>query len=68
MDSQSNNTTTVLIIGAGPAGIGAAVTLHQHQIPFLILEARNRIGGRVHCEIVDGIAIDVGACWVHSYS
>lgn len=68
MDSQSNITIPVLIIGAGPAGIGAAVTLHQHNIPFLILEARNRIGGRVYSEIVDGIRIDVGACWVHSYS
>lgn len=36
----------VIVIGAGPAGIGSAITLSQKGIPHIVLEARNRMGGR----------------------
>jgi monoamine oxidase len=38
----------VIIIGAGIAGIGASKTLTNNSIPHLILEGRDRIGGRIH--------------------
>lgn len=37
----------VIIIGAGVSGIGASKVLTEHNIPHLMLEARNRIGGRI---------------------
>jgi polyamine oxidase len=37
----------VVIVGAGPSGIGAARTLFQAGIDPIILEARDRIGGRM---------------------
>ena len=37
----------VIIIGAGMSGIGASMVLTQKNIPHLILEGRDRIGGRI---------------------
>lgn len=53
-EKQSKHVETV-IIGAGMAGLSAAKHLMQNgRSDFLILEARNRIGGRI-------ISIDVGS-------
>ncbi|XP_075441726.1 lysine-specific histone demethylase 2 isoform X2 [Ascaphus truei] len=38
---------SVIVIGAGPAGLAAARQLHNFGIKVMILEARDRIGGRV---------------------
>jgi len=40
--------TSTIIIGAGAAGLAAGASLAGAREPFLILEARDRIGGRVH--------------------
>lgn len=45
----------VIIIGAGASGIGAAITLFRNKIPFIVLEARDRIGGRLTSTIIDGV-------------
>lgn len=57
----------VLILGSGLAGLAAAYHLHTQQIPFTILEARNRIGGRVFTHQVDDaekLNIELGAEWI----
>ncbi|HSC54932.1 MAG TPA: FAD-dependent oxidoreductase [Phnomibacter sp.] len=57
----------VLILGAGFAGLAAAYALHKQKIPFTILEARNRIGGRVHSfapKEADGLVVELGAEWI----
>ena len=57
----------VLIIGAGVAGLAAAAKLSQAGIRTLLLEARNRIGGRVltiHPPNL-GVAVELGAEFVH---
>ncbi|CAB9523788.1 Peroxisomal N(1)-acetyl-spermine/spermidine oxidase [Seminavis robusta] len=41
-------TSPVIIIGAGVAGLSAAKRLKENNIPVLILEGRNRLGGRIH--------------------
>lgn len=57
----------VIIIGAGFAGLAAAYKLHQRKIDFIILEARNRIGGRVFSHKIDekeNLVIELGGEWV----
>lgn len=55
----------VIIIGAGISGIGASSVLSKHNCPHIILESRDRIGGRIHSKHFDGITIDTGASFVH---
>jgi phytoene dehydrogenase-like protein len=50
----------VIIIGGGLAGLTAAHQLHAKGIDFLLLEARDRIGGRVKTDVVDGFRLDHG--------
>jgi len=50
----------VLIIGGGLSGLTAANYLHQKGLDFKILEASDRVGGRVKTEIIDGYRLDHG--------
>ena len=62
--NETKHTDTV-IIGAGFAGIAAAKKLQKAGKSFLILEARDRIGGRTLTENLDcGATIDLGAQWI----
>ena len=57
----------VIIIGAGFAGLSAAYYLYKKKIDFIILEARNRISGRVFSHTMDekeNLVIELGAEWV----
>jgi monoamine oxidase len=57
----------VAVIGAGAAGIGAARRLQETgTVSLLVLEARNRVGGRVHTITPAGFPLDRGAEWLHS--
>jgi monoamine oxidase len=51
----------IVVVGAGLAGLTAARVLHDHAVEVVVVEARNRIGGRVWT--VDGV--DLGAHWIH---
>jgi monoamine oxidase len=55
----------VIVIGAGMAGLAAARTLAERGISVLILEARERVGGRVFSKQVDGAMVELGAEFVH---
>jgi monoamine oxidase len=55
----------VAVIGAGAAGIGAARRLCE-AVSVLVLEARDRVGGRVHTITPAGFPCDRGAEWLHS--
>ncbi len=57
----------IAIIGAGAAGLAAARALEKSGRSVLVLEARNRIGGRSRTLILpDDIVFDVGCGWLHS--
>jgi monoamine oxidase len=57
----------VAVIGAGAAGIGAARRLREAgRLSLLVVEARGRVGGRVHTIAPAGFALDRGAEWLHS--
>ena len=55
----------VIIVGAGIAGLAAARRLKSQGASVLILEARNRIGGRVWTDkSISGVSLDLGASWI----
>jgi monoamine oxidase len=61
--------TDVAIVGAGAAGLAAAKTLGELGVPFVVLEASHRIGGRAYTEAVGpGQPFDLGCHWMHSAS
>ncbi len=55
----------VVIIGAGLAGLTAALELQKRKISFVVLEANERPGGRVYSlKTSEKITIDLGAQWI----
>ncbi|CAN5147900.1 NAD(P)/FAD-dependent oxidoreductase [soil metagenome] len=56
----------VAIIGAGAAGLAAARVLAATSLTCVVLEARDRIGGRAHTVGVGGLPLDLGCEWLHS--
>jgi len=56
----------VLVIGAGAAGLVAARELAATGVTVLVLEARDRIGGRAFTDGSLGVAWDRGCSWLHA--
>ena len=57
----------VAIIGAGAAGLGAAHALRGSGLSAIVLEARNRLGGRAWTvQASPEVTFDVGCGWLHS--
>ena len=57
----------VVIVGAGAAGIGSGVALTRLGIPFVILEAKRRVGGRAYSDTTSiGQLWDQGCHWFHA--
>lgn len=59
-------TPDVLVIGAGGAGLTAARELMSAGVSVLVLEARDRIGGRAVTDTSLGVPWDRGCSWLHS--
>lgn len=56
----------VIVIGAGFAGLAAARELATAGHEVTVLEARDRIGGRIHTSTVwPNLPVDLGASWIH---
>ncbi|KAL0805767.1 hypothetical protein Bca101_098258 [Brassica carinata] len=62
---KKKRTPSVIVIGAGMAGIAAARTLQDASFQVVLLESRDRIGGRVHTDYSFGFPVDLGASWLH---
>jgi monoamine oxidase len=57
----------VAIIGAGAAGLGAAHALRNSGLSTVVLEARDRVGGRGYTvQAAPDVIFDVGCGWLHS--
>ena len=55
----------VVVVGAGIAGLAAASRLQRAGIAAVVLEARDRIGGRLHTVDLAGVPVDLGGSWIH---
>ncbi|CAI0461185.1 unnamed protein product [Linum tenue] len=56
---------SVIVIGGGMSGLAAARALHDASFQVVVLESRDRLGGRVHTDFTFGFPIDLGASWLH---
>ena len=56
--------TDVIVVGAGMSGLRTAQILRQQGISIEVLEARDRVGGRIYTTQVGDTAFDLGGQWV----
>ena len=65
--AQAERDADIIVIGAGAAGISAARHLVDAGRSVIVLEARNRVGGRAWTTgTALGLAGDAGAQWLHN--
>ncbi|WP_294563129.1 NAD(P)/FAD-dependent oxidoreductase [uncultured Arthrobacter sp.] len=57
-------TSDVVVIGAGPSGLTAARQLRRAGHTVTVLEARDRVGGRTHTDVIESATLEVGGQWV----
>jgi monoamine oxidase len=56
----------VVVVGAGIAGLTVANALTHSGVECVVLEARDRIGGRLHTVDLAGSPVDLGGSWIHT--
>ena len=59
------STFDTIVVGAGIAGVTAARLLAGEGRRVVVLEARDRVGGRMHTDRAAGFCVDRGASWIH---
>ena len=57
----ASTTHDVVVVGAGSAGLYAAKTLNEYGYDVMIIEATNRIGGRIKSESLGDMRVELGA-------
>ena len=64
---MSNTVWDVVVVGAGAAGLGAARTARELGLATVVLEAKDRIGGRAWTDLDSlGVPWERGANWLHN--
>ena len=59
------NARTAIVIGAGIAGAAAARDLRAAGLAVTVIEARDRVGGRIWSTDEWGVPVELGAAWIH---
>lgn len=64
---MANEKLDVIVIGAGLSGLQAAYTLKQAGLNFVVVEARDRVGGKVwSVPLASGRGcVELGAAWIN---
>ncbi|KAL9266199.1 putative polyamine oxidase 4 [Drosera capensis] len=62
---QSCPSPSVIVVGGGISGVAAASCLFNAGFKVLLLESRDRLGGRIHTDYSFGCPVDMGASWLH---
>lgn len=57
-------TRDVVIVGAGAAGLTATNELKKAGLSVAVLEARDRVGGRLWTDTIDGAMLEIGGQWI----
>lgn len=61
---MSEITRDVVVVGAGAAGLTAATRLRAAGLTVAVLEARDRVGGRLWTDTIEGAMLEIGGQWV----
>ncbi|MFM7182618.1 MAG: flavin monoamine oxidase family protein [Verrucomicrobiales bacterium] len=65
--AEMRNRQRIIVIGAGMAGLAAARRLKGLGHEVIVLEGRDRIGGRIHTSMQwSDLPLDLGASWIHN--
>jgi polyamine oxidase len=64
-DGLAGAVERVVVVGAGIAGLTVANALAHAGIEHVVLEGRDRIGGRLHTVDLAAVPVDLGGSWIH---
>lgn len=64
MSTDSGRSARVIVVGAGISGLSTARALTRAGVPTTVLEARDRVGGKMHTVQVGVDPVDLGAHWI----
>lgn len=64
-EDDETNDKSVIIIGAGISGLIAAKKLKENGFNVIVLEAQDKVGGRLRTDRTLGVGFDEGASWIH---
>ncbi|TXG69898.1 hypothetical protein EZV62_004833 [Acer yangbiense] len=68
IERQKSSLPSVIVIGGGISGLAAARVLYDASFKVMLLESRDRLGGRIHTDYSFGCPVDMGASWkVHFF-
>jgi monoamine oxidase len=65
LEEERMSTFDTIVVGAGMSGLTAARMLADAGQRVVVLEGRDRIGGRMHSDRDAGFPVDLGASWIH---
>jgi len=64
-ESAPKKGDSVLIVGAGPAGVHMASLLRSHGVKPILLEKESRVGGKSYTVVCEGVPHEMGTCYLH---